>query len=68
MSKQRVIVQAVLSGKSQAEVARLYGISQPRVSQLVKQWRDGGWDDWRKRPGWRPIQLHGRGNQSSLRR
>ena len=44
MSKQRVIVQAVLSGKSQAEVARLYGISQPRVSQLVKQWRDGGWD------------------------
>ena len=44
MSKQRVIVQAVLSGKSQTEVARLYGISQPRVSQLVKQWRDGGWD------------------------
>ena len=35
MSKQRVIVEAVLSGKSQREVARLYGISQPRVSQLV---------------------------------
>ena len=44
MSKQRVIVEAVLSGKSQSEVARLYGVSQPRVSQLVKQWRVGGWE------------------------
>ena len=44
MSKQRVIVEAVLSGKSQSEVARLYGISQPRVSQLVAAWRTGGWD------------------------
>lgn len=32
MSKQRVIVGAVLAGKSQREVARLYGVSQPRVS------------------------------------
>ena len=39
MSKQRVIVEAVLSGKSQREVARLYGISQPRVSQLLTTWR-----------------------------
>jgi transposase InsO family protein len=44
MSKQRVIVEAVLAGKSQGEVARLYGISQPRVSQLVAAWRAGGWD------------------------
>ena len=44
MSKQRVIVEAVLSGKSQREVARLYGISQPRVSQLVSAFRAGGWD------------------------
>lgn len=44
MSKHRVIVEAVLSGKSQTEVARLYGISQPRVSQLVAAWRAGGWD------------------------
>jgi len=44
MSKQRVIVEAVLAGKSQTEVARLYGISQPRVSQLVAAWRHGGWD------------------------
>jgi predicted transcriptional regulator len=39
MSKHRVIVEAVVSGKSQSEVARLYGISQPRVSQLVAAWR-----------------------------
>jgi transposase InsO family protein len=44
MSKQRVIVEAVLAGKSQREVARLYGISQPRVSQLVAAWRAGGWN------------------------
>ena len=44
MSKQRVIVEAVLAGKSQREVARLYGISQPRVSQLVAAWRGGGWE------------------------
>ena len=31
-------------GKSQREVARLYGISQPRVSQLVAAWRAGGWE------------------------
>lgn len=44
MSKQRVIVEAVLAGKSQREVARLYGVSQPRVSQLLAAWRAGGWD------------------------
>jgi transposase InsO family protein len=44
MSKQRVIVEAVLAGKSQREVARLYGVSQPRVSQLVAAWRAGGWE------------------------
>jgi transposase InsO family protein len=43
MSKQRVIVEAVLAGKSQREVARLYGISQPRVSQLIAAYRAGGW-------------------------
>ena len=44
VSKQRVIVEAVLSGKSQREVAALYGVSQPRVSQLVAAWRAGGFD------------------------
>ena len=43
MSKNRVIVEAVLAGKSQTEVARLYGISQPRVSQLLTARRHGGW-------------------------
>ena len=44
MSKQRVIVEAVLSGKSRREVAALYRVSQPRVSQLVAAWRAGGWE------------------------
>lgn len=35
MSKLRVIVEAVLAGKSQGEVGRLYGISPPRASQLL---------------------------------
>lgn len=43
MSKQRVIVEAVLAGKAQREVARLYGVSQPRVSQLMAAYRRGGW-------------------------
>lgn len=43
MSKNRVVVEAVLAGKSQSEVARAYGLSQPRVSQLVSAWRAGGW-------------------------
>ena len=43
MSKNRVVVEAVLAGKSQSEVARAYGLSQPRVSQLVAAWRTGGW-------------------------
>lgn len=43
MSKQRVIVEAVLAGKSQRTVAQQYGVSQPRVSQLVTAWRSGGW-------------------------
>ena len=44
MSKQRVIVEAVLAGKSQRVVAALYGVSQPRVSQLLAAWRSGGWE------------------------
>jgi len=44
MSKQRVIVEAVLAGQSQRVVAARYGVSQPRVSQLMAAWRAGGWE------------------------
>ena len=44
MSKHRVIVETVLAGKSQRAVAELYGVPQPRVSQLVAAWRAGGWE------------------------
>lgn len=43
MSKNRIIVEAVLAGQSQTRVAAQYGISQPRVSQLVALWRKEGW-------------------------
>ena len=43
MFKNRIIVEAVLAGKSQSQVAKQYGISQPRVSQLMVRWRHGGW-------------------------
>jgi hypothetical protein len=40
--KNRVIVQAVLAGLSQSEAARRYGVSQPRVSQLMARYRAAG--------------------------
>jgi hypothetical protein len=46
MSKPRIIVEAVLAGKSQREVAGLYGISQPRVSQLLAAYRAGAGKRW----------------------
>jgi len=56
MSKQRVIVEAVLARRSQREVARAYAVSQPRVRQLVA-WRAGGWaalEPQSTRPGSNP--------------
>jgi len=44
MSKNRVIVEAVLAGQSHGEVARQYGISTVWVGKLVARWRAGGWD------------------------
>lgn len=49
MSKNRVIVEAVLAGQSHAAVARQYGISKVWVGKLVARWRDGGWDAVEKR-------------------
>jgi transposase InsO family protein len=44
MSKNRVIVEAVLAGQSHGSVARQYGISTVWVGKLVARWRTGGWD------------------------
>ena len=44
MSKNRVIVEAVLAGQSHGAVARQYGISTAWVGKLVARWRAGGWD------------------------
>ncbi len=42
MSKIRVIVEAVLAGRSHAAVAEQYGISQVWVGKLMARWRTGG--------------------------
>lgn len=44
MSKNRVIVEAVLAGQSHGAVARQYGISTVWVGKLVARWRTAGWD------------------------
>jgi transposase InsO family protein len=44
VSKNRVIVEAVLAGQSHGSVARQYGISTVWVGKLVARWRVGGWD------------------------
>jgi transposase InsO family protein len=44
MSKNRVIVEAVLAGQSHGSVARQYGMSKVWVGKLVARWRAGGWD------------------------
>lgn len=42
MSKRRLVITAVLSGQSQAEVARTYGVSQGWISRLMTRYRDEG--------------------------
>jgi len=44
MSKNRVIVEAVLAGQSHAVVAAKYGISKVWVGKLMARWRHGGFD------------------------
>ncbi|GAA1209425.1 helix-turn-helix domain-containing protein [Rhodoglobus aureus] len=39
MSKQRLVITAVLAGQSQSEVARRYGVSQGWISKLMTRWR-----------------------------
>ena len=43
MSKARLVITAVvLEGRSQSEVARAYGVSQPWISRLVGRYRTEG--------------------------
>lgn len=42
MSKRRLVVTAVLAGRSQSEVARAYGVSQGWISRLVARYRAEG--------------------------
>lgn len=44
MSKNRVIVEAVLAGQSHGAVALQYGVSKVWVGKLVARWRLGGWE------------------------
>ncbi|WP_343926515.1 helix-turn-helix domain-containing protein, partial [Rhodoglobus aureus] len=39
MSKQRLVITAVLAGQSQSNVARRYGVSQGWISKLMTRWR-----------------------------
>ena len=42
MSKRRLVITAVLAGRSQSEVARTYGVSQGWISRLMARYRDDG--------------------------
>jgi transposase InsO family protein len=54
VSKARLVITAVVvEGRSQAEVARTYGVSQPWISRLVARWRaegDAAFEPRSKRP------------------
>jgi transposase InsO family protein len=43
VSKARLVITAVVvEGRSQAQVSRAYGVSQPWISRLVARWRSDG--------------------------
>lgn len=42
MSKRRLVITAVLAGRSQSEVARSYGVSQGWISRLMARYRESG--------------------------
>lgn len=58
MSKNRVIVEAVLAGRSHAAVAEQYGISKVRVGKLMARWRAGGLEAVDKRSTRPRPRLH----------
>jgi transposase-like protein len=42
VSKRRLVITAVLAGRSQSEVARTYGVSQGWISRLMARYRESG--------------------------
>ncbi|MBV8820035.1 MAG: helix-turn-helix domain-containing protein, partial [Acidobacteriaceae bacterium] len=51
MSKARLVITAVIvEGRSQSEVARAYGVSQPWISRLVDRYRAEGESAFVQRP------------------
>lgn len=53
MSKQRLVITAVLAGQSQSAVARRYGVSQGWISKLMARWRlegDAAFEPRSRRP------------------
>ena len=67
MSKNRVIVEAVLAGQSHGAVARQYGISTVMVGKLVARWRAGGWDAVEKRSTRPGSNLHATDDNAIVR-
>ena len=61
MSKRRsVILSVVLEGRTQAQTARLYGVSESWVSKLVARWRaegDAAFQARSRRPGSSPTKV-----------
>ena len=61
MSKRRsVILSVVLEGRTQAQTARLYGVSEGWVSKLVARWRaegDAAFEARSRRPGSSPSKV-----------
>jgi transposase InsO family protein len=57
MSKRRLVITAVLSGQSQSEVARTYGVSQGWISKLMARYRlegDAAFESLSRAPTTRP--------------
>lgn len=58
MSKRRLVITAVLSGASQSEVARTYGVSQGWISKLMARYRaegDAAFEPRSRRPATSPT-------------
>jgi transposase InsO family protein len=57
MSKRRLVITAVLAGRSQSEVARTYGVSQGWISKLMTRYRlegEAAWEPLSRAPATSP--------------